>query len=232
MESLTGLGQGTTLLIGISPELAEVGRMIGSSGERIGIMSRDAERLQEYRRWYEDHQIDCEVFPADVTNPESVLTAFLDLAKWSRQLDRIIYNVGVASSESALDVTQSELHRVMQSNFFGFVNCFQLALPMFQRSGGGQAIILSGSITTPNEEPAGIAYTTSKSSLQIYTAALRKELAGSHVHFSEMVVGWKSAGTGWGPMEISEIAEGVLYCLTAHPHHYQIGISRWGLTDF
>jgi short-subunit dehydrogenase len=232
MEPLTELGQGTTLLIGISPELAEVGRIIGSSGERIGVISRDAERLQEYRRWYEEHGVSCEVFAADVTNPESVLTAFLDLAKWSRQLNRIIYNVGVASSESALDVTQSELHRVMQSNFFGFVNCFQLALPMFQRGGGGHAVILSGSMTTPNEEPVGIAYTTSRSSLQIYTAALRKELTGANVHFSELLVGWKSAGTGWGPMETSDIAEGILYCLKGHPHHHQIGISRWGLSDF
>jgi short-subunit dehydrogenase len=232
MNTMVPFGEGTTLLIGISPELAEAGRILGETGERIGLMSRDAARLEEYLRWYRDHGVDSAHFPVDVTEPESVLSAFTAVAHWSHRIDRLIYNVNVASSEAAVNLTPSELHRVMQSNFFGFVNCLQLAIPVFRHYQGGTALIISAQAHLPTEEDFGVANSASRSSLQIYNNALRKELAGTNVSVCELAVGWKSDGTGWCPLDTADVADGILYCLRERPHRHQIGITQLGLSDF
>jgi short-subunit dehydrogenase len=176
---------GTTLFAGVSAELMEVAQVLGRSGERIALLSHTEPRLRQFQTRLLVEGIDCEVFAADVTDPTAVLKAFKMLGQWSVRLDRFIYNVSMASSEPATELTEFTFHRVMSTNFLGFVNCFQLALPMFKRTGGGHVVAIPGGIAPP-ADGEGVAYAASKASMQIYLSALRRELAGENIFFSEL----------------------------------------------
>jgi 3-oxoacyl-[acyl-carrier protein] reductase len=179
--------QPTTLLVGASPDLVEFARELGQRGEQVALLARSEPRLVEFCARLTALGTPCESYLADVTDSASVTEAFKQLARWTTRLDRLIYNVGVVSGEAASTLTESELVRVMGTNFFGFVNCFQLAHEMFKRHGGGQAVIIS-SADALQPERTGVAYAASKASLQIYAAALRREL-DSRMTITELYLG-------------------------------------------
>jgi short-subunit dehydrogenase len=176
---------GTTLIAGVTAELMEVAQELGRRGERIALLSHTEPRLRQFQTRLLEQQIECEVFAADVTDPTAVLKAFKALGQWSVRLDRLIYNVSMASSEAATELTESTFHRVMSTNFLGFVNCFQLALPMFKRTGSGHVIAIPGGVAPPTDEE-GVAFAASKASLQIYLAALRRELSTENIFVTEL----------------------------------------------
>jgi short-subunit dehydrogenase len=213
---------GTTLIVGVSADLMEVAQILGGQGERIGLMSRTEPRLREFQTRLKAQRIDCEIFATDVTEPTAVLKAFKALAAWSQELDRFIYNVGMASAESATELTESEFHRVMSTNFLGFVNCFQFVLPMFNRTGGGHAIAISDRGIAQSEQ-SGVAHATSTASLQIYLAALRNELRDEGITVSELVMGqFAEHGQPRYPSNSERVA-GLIHVLETLDLHHEVG---------
>lgn len=212
---------GTTLLVGASPDLVELAQLLGRDGERIGLMARDEPRLRQFKERLDARGVECETFVADVTESESVLQAYQRFAAWSRRLDRLIYNVGMVSHENAAEVTSSSLHKAMSTNFFGFVNCVQLGMPMFKRTGGGHVLTISSTRTLDHDQP--VAYAASKASLQIYISALRRELSESAFKISEVFLGQIRSGQGWRDLACEEIVQGVRCAIHEQPPRYVIG---------
>jgi short-subunit dehydrogenase len=212
---------GTTLIAGVSADLIELAHRLGKNGEQIGLISRTPERLKQYQDWLAEHGCRCEIFPADVTDAASIAQAFEDFAAWSQRLDRLIYNVGMISSELTLELTDIELQRVMGANFFGFANCFRMAYPMFKRTGGGHVIALS-SVKALYPDSSPVAYSASKASLQIYISAIRRETQDDHIHFTELFLGQKSVGLQARNLTREEIVEGFLHILEQHPRRFRL----------
>jgi short-subunit dehydrogenase len=212
----------TTLIAGISGDLVEVCRTLGARAGKVALLSRNAKKLDQFSSRLINWGIDATSFRADVTDSESVLQAFRDMTAWSRRLDVLIYNVGVISNEAASEVTESELARVMSANFFGFVNCFQLAMPVMKHQGGGHVLILSGSGSL---DPASesVADAASKASLQIYTKALRRELRDYKIKITEVYLGRMQSGAGWRWLTCEEIVAGVISALEEKPERFVIG---------
>jgi short-subunit dehydrogenase len=217
-----------TLLVGVSGDLLEVAKMLGRRGERIALMSRNEQNMRLYQDRLAGLGIPARYFVADVTESDQVLQAFQALSKSSERLDRLIYNVGVVSNESASSVTGPEMSRVMSANFFGFVNCLQLALPMFKRLGHGHAITISSS-RAMNPEASPVAFAASKSSLQIYIRALREELRGKDVAFSELFLGVMQGSAGVRYLTAEEIVEGILHVIEHKPERHLIGMCNENL---
>jgi short-subunit dehydrogenase len=220
LESLDFSGK-TTLIAGVSADMVEVCRSLIPRAGKVALLSRNEQKLEQFTHRLINWGVDATAFKADVTDSESVLHAFREMTAWSRGLDILIYNVGVVSTESASEVTESELSRVMSANFFGFVNCFQLAMPMMKKN-GGQAIIISGSrALNPDEEP--VAFAASKASLQIYAKALRRELKASGIVITELYLGRIQSGSGWRWLTCEEIVAGVRTALAERPERMVLG---------
>jgi len=214
---------GTTLIVGASPDLVEMAKLLGRDGGRIGLLSRNATALQQFKDRLTARDVQAECFVGDVTEAGSVQSAFARIVEWSPRLDCMIYNVGIVSHETASTITSRGLHKVMSPNFFGFVNCFQLALPMFRRNGPGHAITLSSAHALDEVQP--IAYAASKASLRIYLAALRRELAGQNIDISEVYLGQKQEANGWRDLVCEEIIDGMLRVIAERPERFLIGAS-------
>jgi short-subunit dehydrogenase len=212
---------GTTLIVGASPDLVEMAKLLGRDGGRIGLLSRNAATLQQFKDRLTARDVHAQYFVGDVTETGSVQSAFARVAEWSPQLDCMIYNVGIVSHETASAITSRGLHKVMSPNFFGFVNCFQLALPLFRRNGRGHAITLSSAHALDEVQP--VAYAASKASLRIYITALRRELAGQNLEISEVYLGQKQEANGWRDLVCEEIIDGMLRVVAERPERFLIG---------
>lgn len=213
----------TTLIVGASPDLVEMAKILGRDGGRIGLLSRNTDKLQQFKDRLTARGVQAECFAGDVTEAGSVQNAFARVAEWSPKLDCLIYNVGIVSHETASAITSRGLHKVMSPNFFGFVNCFQLALPMFRNNGSGHAITFSSAHALDEVQP--VAYAASKASLRIYIAALRRELAGQNIVISEVYLGQKQEANGWRDLVCEEIIEGMLRVIAERPERLLIGES-------
>ncbi|MBK6767374.1 MAG: SDR family NAD(P)-dependent oxidoreductase [bacterium] len=224
MESVAQL-RPATLIVGPSGDLLDVARILGRRGEVIGLLSRDAARLQTFKDRLLGWGVDADLFLADVTDSSQVLDAFMRFSGWSKRLDRMIYNVGVLSNEPASEVTQTELSRAMAANFFGFVNCFQLALPMFQRLNRGHVVSISGAPALELDS-SPVAYATSKASLKIYLQALRRELSDNGIRFSELYLGQMQDGYDVRELRCEEVVSGVLQVLVSQADRMLVGNTR------
>jgi len=211
-----------TLIVGVSGDLLEVGRALGRNGEKIGLLSRNAQLLNRYKERLEEFGVECQAFVADVTESHGVLNAIMKFSEWSPRVDRMIYNVGVLSTERAEKVTEGELARVMGANFFGFVNCFQLIQPMFQRLGHGHAVVMS-SAAAMNPDGQPVAYAASKASLRIFLKALRRELAGKHITLTELFLGQVKIGEEGRDLTCEEIVDGLMRVLVDKPDEFLVG---------
>lgn len=221
MESLSDIPP-TNLIIGPSLELLHVAKVLGQRGERIALMSRTEIRLNQFRTELAEAGLDCAVFPVDVTDPGAVLTAFTSFSHFSPRLDRMIYNIGVISSEQSVQIPESELHHVMSVNLFGFVNCFQLAQPMFKRGSKGTAIVVSGKPTMENLH-VGVSHSVSRAARHIYISALRREVAPDNIRICELLLGMMSEGGMRRELTEKEIISGILHVIDHAVDRYDIG---------
>ena len=211
----------TTLIVGASPDLVEMARHLGRDSEWIGLLSRTEAKLRPLKERLTSRDITAEYFVGDVTEMVSVQDAFEKVAEWSPQLDRMIYNVGTISHEAASEITSRGIHKVMSPNFFGFVNCFQLGLPLLRRSGESHVITISSVHALEEVQP--VAYAASKAALRIYIAALRRELQRERIRISEVYLGQKQNANGWRDLVCEEIVEGLLQVLKERPERHLIG---------
>jgi NAD(P)-dependent dehydrogenase (short-subunit alcohol dehydrogenase family) len=160
---------------------------------------------------------------ASVTDGKQVIKAFEKIVDWSPRLDRLIYNVGIEPEDAAKEIfSGAELVRVMGLNFYGFVNCFSLAHPMFKRLGRGHAVVICGSAALSLEnQPA--AYAASRAALQIYLRALRREISGTQIVATELYLGRTQTVRGPRRLSRKEIVAGALQVLRSRPPKYVIG---------
>jgi NAD(P)-dependent dehydrogenase (short-subunit alcohol dehydrogenase family) len=138
------------------------------------------------------------------------------------KLDILINNAGVASSDGlqsrVSDVTDEDLLRVFQTNFFSVVALTRELLPLLKKSPAGRIVNLSsilGSLTlhadpkSPIANFKNIAYDSSKSALNAYTIHLAHELKDTAIKVNSAHPGWVKTemGTDAAPMEIPDGAK-------------------------
>jgi NAD(P)-dependent dehydrogenase (short-subunit alcohol dehydrogenase family) len=89
-------------------------------------------------------QNDVEIEQLDVTNVASIRSAVgSTLSQTGNTLDAVVHNAGVAAAGALEDVPESELRRVMETNFFGVLGLTRTLLPTFRAQRRGRIVIVS-----------------------------------------------------------------------------------------
>ncbi|MFH1010362.1 MAG: SDR family NAD(P)-dependent oxidoreductase [bacterium] len=214
----------TTLIAGASPAMLAITSELIRQNQRVILFFRTKERLQEMLSDTSWDKASMLPLVASVTDGKAVIRAFEKIIEWTLRLDSLIYNVGIEPDEGSEDFSGAQLVRIMGQNFYGFVNCFSLALPIFKRVGRGHAVVICGAAALAlDKQPA--AYAASRAALQIYLRALRRELEEEKVVVTEMYLG--HTPTVRGPRRLSqrEIVQGILQVLRSRPTKFVIGVS-------
>lgn len=120
-------------------------------------------------------QLGLETITLEMTNPDSIKQALLQLQQQAGRLDILVNNAGFGAIGPVLDAGAEGLRTQFEVNVFAVVDLTQACLPLLLQSKGLIVNIgsVSGVLTTPF---AGV-YCASKAALHSLSDALRMELA-------------------------------------------------------
>ena len=112
----------------------------------------------------------------DVTNAGSVRTAVEStLAQTGGQLDAVVHNAGVAAGGAFEDLPDTELRRVMETNFFGVLELTRALLPTFRAQRRGRIVIVSSESGFVGQ-PANSIYCASKWAIEGWAESIAYEV--------------------------------------------------------
>ncbi|MBI3394610.1 MAG: SDR family oxidoreductase [Spirochaetia bacterium] len=112
----------------------------------------------------------------DVTKPADIKRAVADIIKKAGRIDVLVNNAGFGVYAAAEELSDDDMRRQMETNFFGVVNLTKAVLPIMRQQKTGKIINIS-SILGRLVVPSGAAYTSSKWALEAYSETLRYEVA-------------------------------------------------------
>jgi len=112
----------------------------------------------------------------DVTDTTSIRSAVAStLSQTGNKLDAVVQNAGVAAAGALEDVPDSELRRVMETNFFGVLGLTRAVLPTFRAQGRGRVVIISSDAAFIGQ-PTNSIYCASKWAVEGWAEAIAYEL--------------------------------------------------------
>lgn len=155
---------------GFGRELAEEAL---KAGYRVVATARKPEVLQDLVEKYPDT---ARAVRLDVTKTEDASEAISAAINEFGQIDFVVNNAGYGSIGAIEEVTDEQIRRQFETNFFGVLNVTKAALPTLRKQGSGHIFNLSsvgGFVSFPS---AGI-YCASKFAVEAISESLSGELA-------------------------------------------------------
>ena len=112
----------------------------------------------------------------DIGNPESVSSAFAELAKHTQVVDILANNAGVGATGTVEDASEEDWHKVLNINVVGTSRVSAAAMPLLRKS-NSPAIVNTCSIAATAGIPKRAVYSASKGAIMSLTLAM----AADHV---------------------------------------------------
>jgi NAD(P)-dependent dehydrogenase (short-subunit alcohol dehydrogenase family) len=197
----------------------ETARQLGQLGYTVLLGARDLAKGQAAADELKAEGIDAQAVEIDVTSGASIKKAVGWVTEHFSHLDALINNAGVGpdfgrkSSEAPEDLWR----QTFDTNVFGLVSTTQAFLPLVRRSPAGRIVHLTsilGSIALVSDPASpiggasgtGAAYGASKAAVNMFTAHLARELAGTPIKVNAAHPGWVKTelGGAGAPLEIPD----------------------------
>ncbi len=164
----------------------ETARQLGARGVTVLAGARDEARGLQAEQALREAGADARFVRLDVTDPKSAREAADWVDREYGRLDILVNNAGIARGGPPSQTDLDQMREVYESNVFGVIRVTNAMLPLLRRVPAARIVNVSsevGSITSMTDPasplaqmPAGLAYPSSKSALNMITAMYAKEL--------------------------------------------------------
>jgi len=182
----------------------ETARQLGARGITVLAGARDEARGMAAERALRDEGADARFVSLDMTDAKSVQQAADWIDREYGRLDILVNNAAIARGGPPSGTDLAEMREVYETNVFGVIMVTNAMLPLLRRAAAARIVNVSsevGSITSMTDPasplaqmPAGLAYPSSKSALNMITAMYAKELRGQRGRWA----GRAESGLGGG----------------------------------
>ena len=146
------------------------------------------------------HYIQC-----DVSSHNSIIEAYKRIELISPKLDILINNAGIIEYGSILKITESQMNKLFQTNFYGSIYAAQAVIPQMKESLSG-AIINIISVTASKAFPNIGIYSATKSAQASAFKSIREELRKYGIKIVNLYPG-AMASEIWDEKVLSEKGE-------------------------
>lgn len=164
---------------------------------------------------------------ADITDREQVDACFEQVVERFEGLDMLVSNAGLGIHERLDEGDPDKWQHVIETNLLGAMRCVRAFVPLIERGGGGDVVIVS-SVADQKFYSYGGAYSASKAGLSAMAETLRLELLPKvrvttvrpgmvdTAFFANSVHGASPTPdqAGFTPVAASEVAEAIYFALT------------------
>ncbi|MBT7950605.1 MAG: SDR family oxidoreductase [Gammaproteobacteria bacterium] len=145
-------------------------------GDTVYASMRNPDDNCSLARTAADENLSIKLLKLDVTDKSSIQKAVDVIFQNEGCLDVLINNAGIHIPGALEDMPDSDIHRVMNTNFFGVLNVTRTVLPIMRKQQSGRIIMVS-SIGAMIGRANDSIYCASKSALEAAAEALRYEVA-------------------------------------------------------
>ena len=159
---------------------AAMGREYAAAGARVVLGARSEEKLREAAEAIRAKGGKAAYCPVDVTKPEECKALIDTAVREFGGIDVLICNAGISMRAIFDDCELEVLHRLMDVNFWGTVNCCKYALPYIQQSHG--SIVGISSVAGLHGLPGRTGYSASKYAMTGFLETLRIENLKKGIH--------------------------------------------------
>lgn len=142
--------------------------------------------VQELKKQFQERKI-IPLFP-ELTDKESVSSAFEQVEKLLGGLDVLVNNAGLSARESIYDYEYEAYKKVIGLNLDAVFLCSQAAAKIMKKNGGG-VILNTSSMVSKYGQPAGVAYPASKFAVNGLTLSLARELGKDGIRVNAVAPG-------------------------------------------
>ncbi len=169
------------VVTGASSGIGEaMGREYAKAGARVVLGARSMEKLEQIAAEIRAQGGEVAVCGVDVVKPEECKKLIDTAIEAFGCIDVLICNAGLSMRAIFDDVDLEVLHRLMDVNFWGTVNCCKYALPYLQQSHG--SIVGISSVAGLHGLPGRTGYSASKYAMTGFLETLRIENLKKGLH--------------------------------------------------
>lgn len=86
---------------------------------------------------------ECHVLPLDITDSDGITKAIAEINKKFSSVDILINNAGISQRGYVKDTIMDVDRRIMEVNYFGNIAMTKAVLPLMQKQGKGQIVVIS-----------------------------------------------------------------------------------------
>lgn len=168
----------------------EIAIALAQEGADVAINYRSSEiEAEEVARWVEGLGVNTWMYPADVSDMNSVTDMKQGLEKYFGKIDILVNNAGVNVDKLFVKMDQEMWNKVISVNLTGVFNCTNTFIDRILESDHGRIINIT-SIVGQMGNVGQVNYAASKAGIIGMTKALAKELARKNVTVNAIAPGF------------------------------------------
>jgi 3-hydroxy acid dehydrogenase / malonic semialdehyde reductase len=220
---------------GIGQACAE---QLAARGADLIITGRREARLRELsERLYSEYRVHVTPLAFDVSSREETEEIFAAQKDLLSRLTILINNAGLALGTDLLqNASLDDVEAMIDTNLKGLLYVTRLCLPHFIKRDDGHIVNL-GSVAGRFTYPGGAVYSATKYAVRALSESLRMDLMGTKIRVTNIAPGMvesefsevrlrnaekaKAVYQGMTPLQPSDIAEAIVWCLD-RPKHVNI----------
>lgn len=155
---------------GLGRALAEA---VLEKGEVVVLTARNPQKVQDLAAKYPDRSI---VVQLDVTKPKDVRKAVKQTIAQYGRIDVLVNNAGASTIGAIEEVSDEEVRRLFETNFFGVLDMQRIVLPYMRQRRSGHILNISSIGCFSNANAWGF-YSSSKLAVEGISVTLASEVA-------------------------------------------------------
>lgn len=198
----------------------EIARQLGNLGFRVFLTARNENLGLQAADILKSQNLNVEFIQLDVTDIDSISSAFRKIKKVCSHLDILINNAGIQLDKSnILDMPISMLQKTIETNVFGVIEVIKKFFLLMSKN--GRIINISSQLGSLNNMGSyAPAYSISKTMLNAVTRQFSSALKNFGISVNSMHPGWVRTDMGGkqAPLSVEKGAETAVWLASEAPH--------------